>query len=257
MGKSHKLISIVIPAYNEENTLASLLEKVVAVDFSGLKREIIIINDGSKDKTREIAENFAKKITDSNTEFKIFTNDPNRGKSQSVKRGILKSTGDLVVIQDADLEYEPSELKLFVDLLMEDREIDVIYGNRFGKENKVIYWQNYYGNRFLTLVSNLFTLWHSFWVSDMEVCYKMVRGEVIREIAETIESSSNFGFEPEVSAKLAKYRKETENGEKERLKLVQIPISYHPRSIEEGKHMKAFQDGMKALVEIIRYNLFR
>jgi hypothetical protein len=161
------------------------------------------------------------------------------------------------VVQDADLEYEPKELKLFVDLFKENPNLDIVYGNRFGKKNKVVYWQNWIGNRALTLISNIFTLPNGLWVNDMETCYKMVRGDIFRDIAKTIESVSNFGLEPEVTAKLAKYRKKDKTGNKQKLKLEQVPITYKPRTIAEGKHMSAWKDGLKALFEIIKFNLPR
>lgn len=210
-SKTIKSISLIIPVYNEEKTLAQLLEAVAKADFGDIKKEIIIINDSSQDTSLDIAEKFAKKHKSEKIKFQILSNDKNLGKSQTVKRGILKSTGDLVVVQDADLEYEPSELKLFVDLFKEDENLDAVYGNRFGKDNKVVYWQNWIGNRFLTFVSNLFTIFNKLWLSDMEVCYKMIRGDIARDIANTLESTSNFGIEPEVTAKLAKYVKTNEN----------------------------------------------
>jgi glycosyltransferase involved in cell wall biosynthesis len=241
-------LSIVVPAYNEERTIAMMLLSLKQLDLGEISKEIIVVNDASKDQTLEMAQVVADGEPDPKTGFILLNNEHNMGKSQSVKRGILASSGDLVVIQDADLEYEPKELVEFVNVFLQDNDLSVVYGDRFGKNNKVVYWQNWFGNRFLTLVSNLFTTRYGFRVGDMEVCYKMVVGDVMRELAATIKSTSNFGFEPEITAKLAKH--------KPKLKLKEIPITYRPRTIAEGKHMKAFRDGFKALREIITFNLF-
>jgi len=240
-------LSIVTPAYNEERTIRLLLEQLVNLDLKGTNKELIVVNDCSKDKTLEIIQKVAAEYTKPGLSFKVLSNEKNSGKSQSVKKGILASTGNLVVIQDADLEYEPKELAQMVEMFKEDSELMVMYGNRFGKNNKVVYWQNWFGNRFLTLVSNFFTMWKGFTLHDMETCYKMAEGNVFRQLAAGITSTSNFGFEPEITAAFAKH--------KPRLKLKQIPITYRPRTIAEGKHMKAFHDGMKALKEIIKFNL--
>jgi glycosyltransferase involved in cell wall biosynthesis len=242
-------LSIIIPAYNEEKTLKSLVEKVISVEFpEQYELEILIINDGSKDSTSKIAHDLAN-------EYKgmifAYDNEKNSGKSQTVRNGLLKSTGELVVIQDADFEYEPNEIVEMLDL-MKEKNLDVVYGNRFGKKNKVIYWQNYIGNIGLSFISNFFTfprLW--VYIPDMEVCYKLIKGDVARDIAKNIVSTSNFGVEPEITAKLSRYKL---NGK--RLKFGVVPISYFPRSIAEGKKMNAIKDGLKALKEIIRFNLF-
>ena len=242
------LLSLIIPAYNEERSLTALLDKVLAVKLSnGFAKEIIIINDASKDKTKGIAESYAKKYS----EIKVLSNATNMGKSQTVRKGILASTGDYVIIQDADLEYEPDEISSLLTKAVTEN-LDVVYGNRFGKNNKVIYWGNYIGNRSLSFFSNFFTFPRiGVWLPDMEVCYKLIRGGIARDVAQNIVAKSNFGFEPEVTAKLSKYRRDGKH-----LEFGVVPISYYPRSIAEGKHMKAIRDGMKALFEIIRYNLW-
>ncbi|MBN1617743.1 glycosyltransferase family 2 protein [Candidatus Dojkabacteria bacterium] len=238
-------LSIIIPCYNEEKTIADLIAKVTFVKF-GFNPEIIVVNDCSKDSTPDILNNLKKKYEN----LIILNNEHNLGKTQTVVKGIGKSSGQYVVIQDADLEYEPNELaELYQEITRSN--VDVIYGDRFGKKNKVIYWQNYIGNKFLSTFSNVFTyLRIKKFIPDMEVCYKMIRGDVARSVAANIVSTSNFGLEPEITARLSKYKKE--NGD--HLKFSIVPISYYPRSIAEGKHMKAFSDGFKALVEIIRFN---
>jgi len=239
-------LSIVIPVYNEEKTLEILVEKVLQVKFpEGIETEIVMVNDGSKDKSGETMDALAKRYNN----IKSYHNEKNSGKTQTVKNGLVYTTGDVVVIQDADLEYEPTELAEMLEIMIRDN-LDVVYGNRFGKKNKVVYWQNYIGNKSLSLFSNLFTYPRiHVYIPDMEVCYKMMPGEVARELGKTIKSSSKFGLEPEITAKLSKYKL---NGK--HLKFGIVPISYYPRTIAEGKKMNAFRDGAKALKEIIEFN---
>jgi glycosyltransferase involved in cell wall biosynthesis len=241
-------LSIVIPVYNEEKTLKKLVEKVLKVSFpKDLKTEIILVNDGSKDNSAQIIEALSKRYSN----VKVSHNIRNSGKTQTVKNGLNLTTGDIVVIQDADLEYNPQELLDLLKLRVE-KSLDVVYGNRFGKKNKVVYWQNYIGNIGLSFISNIFTFPRiKVYIPDMEVCYKMMPGDVARELGATITSTSKFGLEPEITAKLSKYRK---NGK--HLKFGIVPISYYPRTIAEGKKMSAISDGLKALKEIIQYNLF-
>lgn len=245
---SKQLLSIVMPAYNEEATLEKIVDRVVTIKLpTGWEKEIIIVNDGSKDNTFKIMKKLAQKYS----EVQVFENEYNMGKTQTVRNGLLKTKGDVVVIQDADFEYDPEEIPELLRKMI-DEKLDVVYGNRFGKKNKVIYWKNYIGNRGLSLISNMFTYPRiRTFIPDMEVCYKMVDGEIFRELAQDIVSKSTFGLEPEITAKLSRYKK---NGK--HLQFGIMPISYHPRTMKEGKKMHAFSDGMKALVEIIRFNLF-
>jgi glycosyltransferase involved in cell wall biosynthesis len=240
-------LSIVIPLYNEEKTLGQLLNKVIDIKLpEGFEKEILLVNDSSKDSSQLIINDFVKKYSF----IKSLINEKNLGKSQTVRNGILQSTGEYVVVQDADLEYEPSEIVELLELALKN-DLDVVYGNRFGKKNKVIYWQNYFGNKLVSLVSDIFTfprLRKS--IPDMEVCYKLIKGDIARDIVKSIVSKSNFGIEPEITAKIARYKKDGK-----RLKLGIVPVSYYPRSIAEGKKMKAFRDGFKAVKEIIVFNL--
>ncbi len=235
------LLSLVIPAYNEEKTLKEIVAKVQnslnQIDF-----EIIIVNDYSKDSTLEII----KELTDKFPNIKYISNQENLGKTQSVKFGILATKGDYVCIQDADLEYDPSDLnRLFIYAVKND--LDLVYGNRFGYKNEVVYWANYIGNRFLSFVSSIFTGFRAnMWVNDMEVCYKLAKGDIYREIAKTIKSKSTFGLEPELTAKFSKIKG---------IKFGQLPIQYFPRTAQEGKKMNAIKDGFMALAEIGYFNL--
>ncbi len=237
-------LSFVVPAYNEEKNIRTIIDKIQSLDY-GVEKELVIVNDWSKDSTAQILKEFEGKEG-----FKILHNEKNLGKSQSVRRGIVETTGDLVVIQDADSEYDPSDLLSFVEKF-QNSDVDLIYGNRFGKNNKVIYIQNWIGNTALSFFSSLFTgLRAGIWTRDMEVCYKMSKGDIFREIGKTIESKSTFGLEPEMTSKFSKYKIKGKH-----LKFYQIPISYYPRTFKEGKKMHAFKDGMKALIEIIKFNL--
>lgn len=235
-------LSLIMPAKNEEKTLREIVEKVEEILSNAMSFEIIIVDDGSVDRTNMHAEELAKKYGN----IKILRNEKSSGKSRSVQKGILASTGEYVVIQDADLEYEPKDLlKIYEKITTE--KLDVVYGNRFGEKNEVVYVQNWLGNTFLSAVSAIFTgIRAGMFPRDMEVCYKMAKGELFRELAKTLTATSNFGFEPEITAKFSKVRG---------LKFAQMPINYYPRTKAEGKHMNAFRDGFKALKEILHYNL--
>lgn len=242
-------LSIIIPAYNESATIENVLNAITNLKVR-VKKEVIMIDDGSKDDTLKIAKKFAKKNERDCVGYKILKNKKNLGKTQTVKRGILESTGDLVVIQDADLEYEPEDLIDFIKTFKQNPDIDVIYGNRFARKFENKYFKFYFGNRVVTTVSNFFTMWRGARVGDMETCYKMARGDIFRDIGTTITSRSTFGLEPELTAKFFRYKKDGK-----RLTYQEIPIQYRPRSIEEGKKMKV-SEGFKALIEIVRFNVF-
>jgi len=243
------LLSIIIPAYNEEKTLATIVLKVLAITLpEGFKKEIIICDDCSTDQTNLIATTLASQ----HAEIKLLRNPKNLGKTQTVRQGLLASSGDFVIIQDADLEYDPEDI---IFLLQETlrQQADVCYGNRFGKYNGVIYLQNFYGNLFLSAISSLFTSFRlRVVIPDMEVCYKLIRGDIARELADKITAISNFGFEPEITARLSRYKKPDGSC----LRFLILPISYYPRSVAEGKKMRAVRDGLLALWEIFKYNLF-
>lgn len=232
-----KKLSIVIPCYNEKATIRKILDEIDKVDLGTTKKEVIIVDDGSKDGTRAILEQLAK----NKKNIKVILQKINSGKGAALKLGILESTGDVVVVQDADLEYDPQEYKRLL-YPIERGHADVVYGSRFigGEPHRIIYFRNQLANKFLTFLSNLFTGLN---LTDMETCYKMMRGSLAREIAKDLKSK-RFGFEPEVTARIAKSK----------ARVYEIGISYYGRSKEEGKKI-GFQDGLKAIWEIIYFNV--
>jgi glycosyltransferase involved in cell wall biosynthesis len=236
MPKVSKL-SIVIPCYNEKATIHKILQEVDEVDLGTTQKEVILVDDGSKDGTRNELKKYAKKPG-----YKILHQDPNQGKGAALKRGILESTGDVVVIQDADLEYDPLEYKRLL-YPIERGHADVVYGSRFigGEPHRIIYYRNQVANKFLTMLSNMFTGLN---LTDMETCYKMFKGDLVRGLGKDLKAK-RFGFEPEITARVAK------SG----ARVYEVGISYYGRSKEEGKKI-GFKDGVKAIWEIIRFNLF-
>lgn len=232
-----KKLSIIIPCYNEKPTLHLILAEVDAVNLGTTKKEVILIDDGSKDGTRELLKmNYEKKPG-----YKVLYQNPNQGKGAALKRGILESTGDVVVIQDADLEYDPQEYKRLL-YPIERGHADVVYGSRFigGEPHRIIYYRNQVANKFLTMLSNIFTGLN---LTDMETCYKMFKGDLARHLAKDLKAK-RFGFEPEITARVAK------SG----ARVYEIGISYYGRSKEEGKKI-GLKDGLKAIWEIIYFNV--
>jgi glycosyltransferase involved in cell wall biosynthesis len=241
-----KLLSVIIPAYNEEATIGKVISIIEGTalpdDFDA---ELIIVDDCSNDNTRDVAINLALNCSN----IRIISHEKNRGKSISVRDGIRTSLGDFIVIQDADLEYDPGD---FVRMLNEalKHNLDFVYGNRFCKGNKIRYYSYYWGNRFVTFVSNLFTFFRfGRYIPDMEVCYKLIRGDIAREVAAQLQSDSKFGFEAEITARLSKYSKDGNP-----LNFAIIPIHYYPRTRAEGKKIR-WKDGIQAVFEILKYNL--
>ncbi len=230
------IISIVMPVYNEENTIQAILEKVKNVELP-FNKEIIVVDDCSTDKTRDILKGIES--SESNN-IKIVYHEVNQGKGAALKTGFAEANGDIVIIQDADLEYDPDEYpKLFKPIL--DGKADVVYGSRFTGEgpHRVLYYWHYVGNRFLTLMSNMFTNMN---LNDMETCYKVFKKEIISQIDI---KEKRFGFEPEITAKIAKLD----------CRIYEVGISYSGRTYAEGKKIN-WKDGVWALWCIFKYGLF-
>jgi len=232
-----KKLSIIIPCYNEKATIKRILQEIAEVNLGATKKEIVIVDDGSKDGTREIL----KKLAQKDSSIKLIFQKYNQGKGAALKRGILESSGDVVIIQDADLEYDPQE---YIRLLypIERGHADVVYGSRFigGEPHRIIYFRNQIANKFLTFLSNVFTGLN---LTDMETCYKMFKGDLARDLAKNLKAQ-RFGFEPEITARVAKTK----------VPVYEIGISYYGRSKEEGKKI-GFKDGIKAIWEIIYFNI--
>ncbi len=237
-------ISIVIPIYNEENYIVKTLEIVASSDTFGLDKEIIIVDDGSTDRTKTQSSKFKDKIKRKNLKIKFITifKKKNEGKGAALKEGFLKSTGDLVLVQDADLEYSPQDYPKLIEPFLTSG-VDVVYGSRFisARPHRVLYFWHNFANNFLTQFSNMLTNLN---LTDMETGYKVFRGNLIRKIAPHLKSK-RFGFEPEITARLAKIKN---------LKIYEVGISYAGRTYEEGKKI-GWQDGLFAIWEIIRFNL--
>lgn len=232
-----------MPAYNEQHTIREIVKKVCDT-LQGIDYELLLVDDKSTDETLLIMYELQKQYGEQR--IRVITKE-HSGKSQTVKTGLLASKGEYAVIQDADMEYDPADVLVMLEKI-EKENLDVVYGNRFGRNNEVVYYQNWLGNTLLSLFSAIITgVRANMWPRDMEVCYKMAKGELYRKLAATIESTTNFGFEPEITAKFSKVKG---------VKFAQVPISYYPRTVSEGKKMNAFKHGVEAFREIIYYNFF-
>jgi len=229
-------LSIVVPVYNEEKNLPTILSRVASVQ---IPKEIILVDDCSRDRSRQVMQEQAERLTSPLTSFQLAHHEVNRGKGAALRTGFLKATGTVVIVQDADLEYDPDEYSKLIQPILEDKA-DVVFGSRFLGDgpHRVLYYWHYLGNKFLTTLSNGFTNLN---LTDMETCYKVFRSEVIREIAPTLQQN-RFGFEPEVTAKVARRK----------LRIYEIAISYSGRTYAEGKKI-GWKDGFQALWCIVRY----
>lgn len=227
-------LSVVIPCFNESSTVADVLDAVRAAEPQD--KEIVVVDDGSTDGTRDILRDQEKA-----GDIVAVYHEANSGKGSALRTGIAHTTGDIVIIQDADLEYLPSEFMLVIGPIL-DNQADVVFGSRFlsNRPHRVLFFWHTVGNKFLTLLSNMFTNLN---LTDMETCYKAFRGDIIRSIP--IEED-RFGFEPEITAKVAQTQ----------CRIFEVGISYHGRTYEEGKKI-GWRDGFRAIWCIVRYNLFR
>lgn len=233
INRADAQLSVVIPAYNEEKTLRQVVEKVLTLPCV---QQIVIVNDCSSDRTAAIADQLAREYP----EITVSHHARNQGKTEALKTGFQRTTGSIVIVQDADLEYDPDEIPTLITPIVEGYA-DVVYGSRFlvRKAARVLYFYHYIANRGLTFLSNLFT---NINLTDVETGYKAFRGEIIREMVIT---SEGFGFEIEVTAKVAKLH----------CAIYEAPISYYGRTYEEGKKI-GFKDGLAALWYILKFNLF-
>jgi len=226
-------LSVIIPCFNEEKTLETIINNVIADQT--LEKEIIVVDDLSTDSSRRILEDFKKK-----NQIKLIYNDQNMGKGYSIREGIKKAIGDIILIQDADLEYSPSDYRKLIEPII-NNNADVVYGSRFvgGQETRVLYFWHTVGNKFLTLFSNMFTNLN---LTDMECCYKVFKKDVLINIEL---KEDRFGFEPEITAKISK----------KNLRIYEVGVKYFGRKYEEGKKI-TWKDGFAAIYCIIYYNLF-
>jgi len=235
------LLSVVIPVYNENETFLQLLDRVRDVP---IRKEIVIVDDCSTDGTRALLAGLEKQADDDpNNLLQVHYHDVNRGKGAALRTAFGKVNGDIVIIQDADLEYDPAEYPRLLRPIVEDKA-DVVYGSRFlgDQPHRVLYYWHYLGNKFLTMMSNGFSNLN---LTDMETCYKVFRKNVIQEIAPTLKQE-RFGFEPEITAKIAHRH----------YRVYEMSISYSGRTYDQGKKI-GWRDGIKALWCIVRYGLFR
>lgn len=233
-------LSIVIPAYNEGKTIHLILNKIKAVNLvGGFEKEVLIINDCSKDNTEEAILKYKAENPDLNIQY--FKHEVNQGKGAALHTGINKSTGDYVIIQDADLEYDPQEFNLLLQPIV-DGFADVVYGSRFigGQAHRILFYWHTKGNKFLTNLSNLFTNLN---LSDMETCYKLFRADIIKGIKL---NEKRFGFEPEVTAKMSRIPD---------IRIYEVGISYYGRTYADGKKI-GWKDGFRAIYCILKYNIW-
>ncbi|MCD4773431.1 MAG: glycosyltransferase family 2 protein [Bacteroidales bacterium] len=233
-------LSILIPAYNEAITIAKILKKVCDVELTNnIKKEIIIINDCSIDNTSQIVNEFISNYND--FDIRLIEQMINQGKGAALHRGIKEASGDAIIIQDADLEYDPEDYNILLKPLVND-VADVVYGSRFmgGKPHRILFFWHSLGNKFLTYLSNMLTNLN---LTDMETCYKLFRADVIKKIDF---KEKKFGFEPEVTAKISRMPN---------IRIYEVGIAYYGRTYTDGKKI-SWKDGLRAIYSILKYNIF-
>jgi glycosyltransferase involved in cell wall biosynthesis len=233
-------LSIVIPAYNEGKTIYKILDKIKAVNLiNSMSKEIIIVNDASKDNTEEAILEYKKQNTDINIQY--YKHEINKGKGAALHTGIREAKGDLIIIQDADLEYDPQEYNILLKPIL-DGFADVVYGSRFmgGNPHRILFFWHSIGNKILTFISNAFTNLN---LTDMETCYKMFKAQYVKSLHL---KENRFGFEPEVTAKISRVKG---------ARIYEVGISYYGRTYAEGKKIN-WKDGFRAIYCILKYNIW-
>jgi glycosyltransferase involved in cell wall biosynthesis len=241
MRKKIETLSIIIPAYNEGPTIHFILDKLKQVSLlENISKEIIIVNDCSKDNTEESIKNYIENNPELNIQY--YKHEINKGKGAALHTGIMKATGEYLIIQDADLEYDPEEYNLLLKPVL-DGFADVVYGSRFmgGNPHRILFFWHTLGNKFLTFLSNMFTNLN---LTDMETCYKLFDTKMLQAISL---QEKRFGFEPEVTAKISRVPK---------IRIYEVGISYYGRTYEEGKKI-GWKDGFRAIYCILKYGLFK
>jgi len=235
-----KKLSIIIPAYNESATILDILNKVVSVDLiRGLHKELVVVNDCSSDDTEDKILSFQK--NNPSVELSYYKHDVNKGKGAALHTGIDKAIGDFIVVQDADLEYDPNEFNILLQPILDDFA-DVVYGSRFigGKPHRILFFWHSIGNKWLTFLSNAMTNLN---LTDMETCYKMWKSEIVKSVSL---KENRFGFEPEVTAKVSRIKD---------VRIYEVGISYYGRTYAEGKKIN-WKDGVRAIYCILKYNIW-
>jgi Glycosyltransferases involved in cell wall biogenesis len=241
MISNMKLLSVIVPAYNEQNTVVNILDALLEVELIGdLKMEIVVVNDASTDRTAELVQQYI--VDHRSVEIQYIEHDKNRGKGAALHSGIEVATGDLIIVQDADLEYDPHEFNILLKPILQDRA-DVVYGSRFvsGRPHRIMFFWHSIGNRILTVMSNMMTNLN---LTDMETCYKLFRADHLKSLQL---NEKRFGFEPEVTIKISRIPN---------IRIYEVGVSYYGRTFDEGKKIN-YKDGFRAIYCIIKYGLFR